>query len=84
MAIYIYWIHSRLIIERNIKSFTQERFNVRIEERGTQFNEGVEINKKENTVTYKVPAHNDVDQSDTLLDYSSVSIVIYIVFDIPL
>ena len=48
-------------------------YNVRINESGTQFNEKVEINRNENTVTYKVPAHNDIDQSDTLLDYDSVS-----------
>ena len=47
-------------------------FNVPINVRGTQFNERVKINRNENTVTYKVPAHNDVEQSDTLLDYNSV------------
>ena len=49
-------------------------FSVGINERGAQFNESVEIDMEENTVTYKVPAHNDIDQSDVLLDYNSVSV----------
>ena len=48
-------------------------YNVGINERGKHFNEKIEVNRNENTVTYKVPAHNDIDQSDTLLDYNSVS-----------
>ena len=39
-------------------------FKVRITESGTTFNEEVEIDTKENTETFHIPQHNNVDLSD--------------------
>ena len=44
-----------------------------IKEKGTQFHESMKINTKDNSVFFSVPAHNDVDKSDVLLDYNLVS-----------
>ena len=42
------------------------RFNVKITESGTTFNEEVEIDTKENTETFHVAPHNNVDLSDVM------------------
>lgn len=42
------------------------RFRVEISESGTNFNEELEVDTKENTEVYHVPQHNNVDQSDVL------------------
>ena len=46
------------------------KFKVRINERGTRFSEKIKINEKENTVRFKVPKHNDVDQSEVLNNFN--------------
>ena len=50
---------------------SQKVFKINIDERGTQYNETVEINDKENSVIYKVPEHNNVAQSETRFDYKT-------------
>ena len=42
------------------------KFNVRINEKGTRFVEKIKINEQENTATFSVPRHNDVDRSEVL------------------
>ena len=42
------------------------KFNLRINEKGTRFVEKIKINEKENTATFSVPRHNDVDHSEVL------------------
>lgn len=48
------------------------RFNVRMSENGTSFNEKININEKQNTISFSLPAHNGVDRSDVLHDFNLV------------
>ena len=43
-----------------------------ISERGTNFDERVEIDQQKRTVVYKVPAHNNLDESEVFFDFEAV------------
>lgn len=45
---------------------------IRINERGARFVEKIIINEKENTVTFMVPRHNDVEHSEVRNDFNLV------------
>ena len=45
-----------------------------IHEKGKRFQETVEINEKAKLQVYKVPAHNNVDQSEVMQDFKEVKI----------
>lgn len=53
------------------------QFQLRINEKGTRFNEEIKISEKENTVSFSVPRHNDVNGSEVLNDFSLVNEQIY-------
>ena len=44
-----------------------------INERGTMFDETIEIDDVEKSVVYKVPSHNEIKATDVLVDYKNVS-----------
>ena len=48
------------------------QFNVRLNENGTRFTEKISINEKENTISFVVPEHNDIDRSEVLHDFNLV------------
>ena len=48
-------------------------FKVRINEKGTRFNEKIKINERENTVSFAVPEHNDVERSEVLNEFNLVN-----------
>lgn len=50
---------------------TKEIFQLDIDERGTLFNETVEIDDQMKTVVYKVPSHNEIKKTDILVDYKN-------------
>lgn len=50
---------------------TLTQYSLEINEQGTTFTERVEI-EAQNTLTYHVPTHNDVDQSDMLIVYDEM------------
>ena len=50
------------------------RYNMRIEEKGTVFNEKVEIDEAKQTVTFKVPAHNSAEEIQVLNDFKMVGL----------
>jgi hypothetical protein len=46
---------------------------MRIKERGSRFIEKIRISEKENTVSFMVPKHNDVDRSEVQNDFNLVN-----------
>ncbi|XP_022794554.1 uncharacterized protein LOC111333280 [Stylophora pistillata] len=46
-------------------------YKVDIRETGTQYNETIEIDTEKQTELFKVPAHNDVDESNILHDFKT-------------
>lgn len=50
---------------------SKESYQLSINERGTPFNETIEIDDMENTVLYKVPSHNEIKKTDVLVDYEN-------------
>ena len=49
-------------------------YKVQISETGTEYNETIEVDTKKQTELFKVPAHNDVDESNILHDFKTVSL----------
>ena len=45
-----------------------------IEEKGTNFAEGIEIEEQRNVVVFRVPAHNDVVGADFYNNFQMVSV----------
>ena len=52
-----------------------EHFRVNIVERGTSFNEEIEVDENQDVEVFRVPAHNDVNAADFYLDFKMVSLV---------
>ena len=52
-------------------------YNVQISESGEKFNETIEVNTEKQTELIKVPAHNNVEHSNILHDFKTVSLVSY-------
>jgi len=50
-----------------------ERYILHIVEKGTMVNEEVEVNVEDQTEVIRVPQHNDIDASDVMNDFASVS-----------
>ena len=44
-------------------------------ERGTSFNEEIEVDENQDVEVFRVPAHNDVNAADFYLDFKMVSLV---------
>ena len=53
-------------------------YKVDIRETGTQYNETIEIDTEKQTELFKVPAHNDVDESNILHDFKTVSLLVLV------
>ena len=51
-------------------------YKVQISETGTEYNETIEVDTEKQTELFKVPAHNDVDESNILHDFKTVSLII--------
>lgn len=51
-----------------------------VNEQGSHFNEKVTFDKIKKTVTFHVPAHRDISESDFMVDFQSVSIRVFIDF----
>ena len=49
-------------------------YRVKVDETGTEFEEKVEVDISKQIEVFKVPAHNDVDQSDVMHDFKLVSL----------
>ena len=47
-------------------------YKVQISETGTEYNETIEVATEKQTELFKVPAHNDVDESNILHDGKSI------------
>ena len=45
---------------------------MRINEKGTRFDEKIRIDEKRNTVSFIVPKHNDVENSEVLNEFNLV------------
>ena len=52
-----------------------------ISEQGSHFNEKITFNKVNKTVTYHVPAHRDISESDFMIDFHLVRAIC--LFSIP-
>ncbi len=50
-------------------------YNVQITESGEQYNETIEVDTEKQTELFKVPAHDNVDHSNILHDFKTVSLV---------
>lgn len=50
-------------------------YNAQIGESGEHFNETIEVDTERQTELFKVPAHGNVDHSNILNDFKTVSIV---------
>ena len=48
-------------------------YKVEIGERGSLFNETIEVNEKDGSVVYQVPDHNGVAGAESRYDYKTVS-----------
>lgn len=48
-------------------------YNVQIGEKGEHFDETIEVDTEKQTELFKVPAHGNVDHSDILHDFKTVS-----------
>lgn len=46
-----------------------DRYTLAIEEKGTLFSEKIEVDEKQNSEIFRVPAHNDVDGADFYHDF---------------
>ncbi|XP_028408156.1 uncharacterized protein LOC114530742 [Dendronephthya gigantea] len=46
------------------------KFEMRINERGTHFTEKISVSENENTVSFEVPKHNNVNRSEVLNDFN--------------
>ena len=51
-------------------------YKVQISETGTEYNETIEVDTEKQTELFKVPAHNDVDESNILHDFKTVSLFV--------
>ena len=51
-------------------------YKVQISETGTEYNETIEVDTEKQTELFKVPAHNDVDESTILHDFKTVSLFV--------
>ena len=51
-------------------------YKVQISETGTEYNETIEVATEKQTELFKVPAHNDVDESNILHDFKTVSLFV--------
>ncbi len=49
-------------------------YNVQITESGEQYNETIEVDTEKQTELFKVPAHRNVDHSNILHDFKTVSL----------
>ena len=49
-------------------------YKVHINESGAQYDETIEVDTEKQTELFKVPAHNNVDQSNILYDFKAVSL----------
>ena len=52
-------------------------YKVQISETGTEYNETIEVDTEKQTELFKVPAHNDEDESNILHDFKTVSQFIF-------
>ena len=52
-------------------------YKVQISETGTEYNETIEVDTEKQTEMFKVPAHNDVDESNILHDFKTVSLIAF-------
>ena len=50
-------------------------FNVQMKESGEQYNETIEVDTEKQTELFKVPAHGNVEHSNSLHDFKKVSLV---------
>ena len=53
-----------------VSKANETQFKVRINERGSRFNEEIRIDEKRNIVSFMVPKHNDVDRSEVRNDFN--------------
>lgn len=49
-------------------------YKVHINESGAQYDETIKVDTEKQTELFKVPAHNNVDQSNILYDFKAVSL----------
>ena len=49
-------------------------YKVHINESGAQYDETIEVDTEKQTEIFKVPPHNNVDQSNILYDFKTVSL----------
>ena len=49
---------------------------VQISETGTEYNDTIIVNTEKQIELFKVPAHNDVDESNILHDFKTVSLFV--------
>ena len=49
-------------------------YKFHINESGAQYDETIEVDTEKQTELFKVPAHNNVDQSNILYDFKAVSL----------
>ena len=51
-----------------------EEYRLHIHESGEEFNETLTIDEEEQTELFKVPAHRNIEKSDIMFDFKTVSI----------
>lgn len=51
-----------------------EKFRLHVTEGMARFDENIEINEEKDIIYMKVPAHNDLSESDNLYDFKMVRI----------
>ena len=50
-------------------------YNVEIDESGEKYKETIEVDTEKQTELFKVPGHNNVDQSNILHDFKTVRLL---------
>ena len=64
--------------EKIVESNDSKTFTVHILERGTKFEERIEIDEDKELEYFHVPAHNGLTEADFLYDFKNVSVRLFI------
>lgn len=73
----IIYIFQQVAKEKIVESKDSKTFSVHILERGTKFEEGIEIDEDKELEYFHVPAHNGLTDADFLYDFKNVSVCLF-------
>ena len=73
----IIYIFQQVAKEKIVEYKDSKTFSVHILERGTKFEEGIEIDEDKELEYFHVPAHNGLTDADFLYDFKNVSFCLF-------